>query len=176
MHTIISTLWISKSGIRSWKILVLTVAYQVIPIKFRENSKICRIIQSVLEFPFESTYKFVLCIEDFKFQYLYYLGSNSKIWYMQCSTLCGMLFTSAHINSRFSSRIARALIRHFSTLGTENLDVDKNPKARFISFLHFISWQAWKLNSLILFYKQHMIKKTSWMFFDFIQLLFIFFA
>ena len=40
-----------------------------------------------------------------------------------------MLFTSAHINSRFSSRIARALIRHFSTLGTENLDVDKNPKA-----------------------------------------------
>ena len=95
------------------------------------------------------------------------LGQIQK--FCTCSALCGMLFTSAHINSRFSSRIARALIRHFSTLGTENLDVDKNPKARFISFLHFISWQAWKLNSLILFYKQHMIKKTSWTFLDFIQ-------
>jgi hypothetical protein len=32
------------------------------------------------------------------------------------------------------------------------------------------------LHTLVLFYKQHMIKKTSWMFLDFIKLLLIFVA
>ena len=96
-------------------------------------------IQSVLDFLFQSTNKLVL-FQISNLNIFIILGQIQK--FDTCSALCGMLFTSAHINSRFSSRIARALIRHFSTLGTENLDDDKSPKVRLISFLHFISWQA----------------------------------